>query len=98
MRVRTSELVGVSRAPPPSPPVLRRFYGRVDLNPIRVARDAGEIVESVIGLLSTLDGAEVTVTLDIHARLPGGVPDKVRMDVTENARTLKFQECEFEAE
>jgi hypothetical protein len=43
-------------------------------------------------------GAEVEVTLEIHARLPGGAPDNVVRTVAENARMLKFEGYGFEAE
>ena len=46
-----------------------------------------------------LAGADVTVTLDIEAKLPDGASDQVVRIVTENGRTLKFEpgsgfECE----
>ena len=34
---------------------------------------------------------KVTVTLEIEASVPGGVPDNVVRTVTENGRTLKFK-------
>jgi hypothetical protein len=45
-----------------------------------------------------LVGAHVTVTLEIEANVPTGVPDHVVRTVTENARTLKFKSQGFEAE
>ncbi len=43
-------------------------------------------------------GAEVSVTLEIAADVPAGVPDHVVRTVTENARTLKFKSQGFETE
>ena len=43
-------------------------------------------------------GANVKVTLDIEAEVPGGVPDNVVRIVTENGRTLKFTTHGFEDE
>ena len=43
-------------------------------------------------------GREVTVTLEIEAKIPGGVPDTVVRTVTENSRTLKFTSQGFEKE
>lgn len=40
--------------------------------------------------------AEIEVTLEIQATLPGGAPDKTVRDVTENCRTLKFESFGFE--
>ena len=74
----------------------RRFHGTVTLDPARVARDAGTIAEEVIAHLAGLVGANVTVSLDIAANVPEGVPDNVVRTVSENSRTLKFQSHEFE--
>jgi len=84
-----------SSATAPKP---RRFHGTVVLDPTRTGRDAGRIADEVIAHLSGLVGAEVTVTLDIHAEIPGGVPETVVRTVTENARTLKFSNQGFETE
>lgn len=81
--------------PPPQP---RRFHGAVTLNPERAGRDAGKIAEEVLAHLVGLVGAEVTVTLDISASIPAGVPDTVIRTVTENCRTLKFTSHGFETE
>jgi len=42
--------------------------------------------------------AEVTVTLEIAARLPDGASEQVVRTVTENSRTLKFDSHGFERE
>jgi hypothetical protein len=76
----------------------RRFHGSVTLNAARVGRDAGRIAEEVIAHLSGLVGADVTVTLEIHAEVPSGAPDNVVRTVTENCRTLKFSDHGFEKE
>jgi hypothetical protein len=52
----------------------------------------------VIAHLAGLVGAEVTVTIEIAATIPGGVPNNVVRTVTENSRTLKFTSQGFEAE
>ncbi|MDP2815302.1 MAG: DUF499 domain-containing protein [Rectinemataceae bacterium] len=76
----------------------KRFHGSVVLDPQRVGRDAGQIASEVIAHLTALPDAEVTVTLEIQAKLPKGAPDKDVQTVTENARTLKFRESGFEKE
>jgi hypothetical protein len=43
-------------------------------------------------------GAEVTVTLEIEATIPGGAPEQVVRTVTENGRRLKFTSGGFEPE
>ena len=86
---------------PPTPPEAakpKRFHGTVELEPTRVGRDAGRIADEVISHLSGLVGANVTVTLEIEAEIPTGVPDNVVRTVTENSRTLKFKSQGFEKE
>lgn len=85
----------VTVSPPPEP---RRFHGTVALDPTRVGRDAGRIADEVIAHLAGLVGAEVEVTLEIEATIPGGAPEHVVRTVTENGRTLKFTSQGFERE
>ncbi len=55
-------------------------------------------VDEVIAHLAGLVGSEVTVTLEIEARIPDGAPDHLVRTVTENSRTLKFTNHGFESE
>ncbi len=79
-------------------PLPRRFHGTVRLDAARVGRDASRIADEVIAHLVGQVGAEVTVTLDIEATLPGGASDQIVRTVTENSRTLKFTSHGFETE
>jgi predicted AAA+ superfamily ATPase len=83
---------------PAAEPVVRRFHGVADLDPLRVNKEVAEIVEHVLQHLAGLPGASVEVALEIHAEVPDGVPDHVVRTVTENARTLKFRDHGFEKE
>jgi hypothetical protein len=76
----------------------KRFHGSVELDATRVGRDASRIADEVISHLSGLVGANVTVTLEIEAKIPDGAPDTVVRTVTENSRTLKFKNQGFEKE
>ena len=60
------------RAQPSARPALRRFHGSVRVDSTRVGRDAGRIADEVIAHLAGQMGAEVTVTIEIEARLPNG--------------------------
>lgn len=89
------------RPPPPEPPpalLLRRFHGSVQFNPARVGRDASRIADEVITHLAGQVGAELTVTLEIRARLPNGASDPLVRTVMENSRTLKFDSHGIERE
>jgi predicted AAA+ superfamily ATPase len=81
---------------PPRPQQLHRFHGSVKVDPTRVGRDAARIAEEVISHLVAHAGAELTVTIEIDARLPNGTTEQVVRTVTENCRTLKFETQGFE--
>lgn len=74
----------------------KRFYGSVHLDPVRMGRDAGEIAEAVVQHLASVLGADVEIRLEIDAKIPEGASDEVVRTVTENARTLKFDQHGFE--
>ena len=81
---------GPGPTPEPTPQPHRRYHGAVRLHPARVGRDASQIADEVIAHLVGLSGADVTVTIDIEARLPDGASEHIVRTVTENGRTLKF--------
>ena len=90
---------GTAPAPQPKPDRKpKRFHGTVNLDAARVGRDAGRIAEEVIAHLVGLVGAEVSVSIEIEATIPGGAPDNVVRTVTENSRSLKFTSQGFEEE
>jgi predicted AAA+ superfamily ATPase len=80
----------------PKSPQFRRFHGSVRLDPLRLGRDAGQIAEEVVQHLTKLVGAEVEITLEISAELPEPASEKLVRDVTENCRTLRFENFGFE--
>jgi hypothetical protein len=82
--------------PVPKVPVLRRFHGSAKIDATRLSRDVDLIASSVVQHLSALLDAKVTVTLEIEAEIPSGAPDNVVRTVTENCRTLKFENSGFE--
>jgi hypothetical protein len=76
----------------------RRFYGTVRLDPARLNRDAAQVSAEVVQHLTALLGSEVEVTLEIQASVPDGIPDNVIRTVSENCKTLKFENQGFERE
>ncbi|HPA50025.1 MAG TPA: Swt1 family HEPN domain-containing protein [Thermoanaerobaculia bacterium] len=80
----------------PIPP--RRYHGTVRLDPARAGRDASRIADEVIAHFAGLEGADVTVTLEIEATIPDGASEQLVRTVTENGRTLKFESFGFEEE
>jgi hypothetical protein len=53
-------------------------------------------VQEVIQHLTTLLGANATITLEIGVEMPDGAPEQVVRTVAENCRTLKFTSQGFE--
>jgi hypothetical protein len=82
----------------PKTKVMRRFYGSVKLNELKVSSGAGQVADEVVKHLAGLVDSEVEVVLEVRAKAPGGIPDNVVRTVSENAKTLKFQSFEFEEE
>jgi hypothetical protein len=80
----------------PKTPVLRRFHGSAKIDATRVSRDVDLIASSVVQHLAGLLDAKVTITVEIDAEIPSGAPDSVVRTVTENCRTLKFEDQGFE--
>jgi predicted AAA+ superfamily ATPase len=78
----------------PKPP--QRFYAAVDLTPERVGFEASRIAEEVI--VHLLNGADVTVTLEIQAKSAEGFPESTVRIVNENSRSLGFRTHSFEQE
>lgn len=76
--------------------LLKRFHGSVRLDPVRTGRDASEVAEHVIKHLASLVNSDVEIRLEIDASIPDGAPEQVVRTVTENARTLKFDNFGFE--
>jgi predicted AAA+ superfamily ATPase len=64
----------------------------------RLRRDVGQIADEVLQHFSSLVGAQVEITLELHINVPDGIPENVIRIVTENCRVLKFANQEFEPE
>jgi predicted AAA+ superfamily ATPase len=96
----TGAVTAGDRPTSPNPPKAgpKRYHGAVALDPQRVGRDASRIAEEVLTHFAGLVGATVRVTLEIEADIPGGAPENVVRIVTENGRTLKFQDSAFESD
>jgi superfamily II DNA or RNA helicase len=73
-----------------------RFYGTVRLDPERFGRDLNRLYQEVIQHLAAPDGVDLEITVEICAAKKEGFPDTTARIVSENARTLKFNESGFE--
>lgn len=68
----------------------------MEIDPQRVHKDMGVIVEEVVQRLTSQVGCEVEITLEISARRPEGFDENTVRTVSENSRTLKFEQYGFE--
>ena len=80
----------VDAAPKPT-----RFYGRMELDPVRAIRDLGDVINEVANHLRAAD-SKITYTLEIEASSEG-YDTRTQRVVGENATQLGFEFHEFEA-
>jgi len=82
---------GTAPAQQPQPrPKPTRFHGSIEVDAMRLARDASTISTEVLQHLVSKLGAKVQVVIDINAQIPDGVDENTIRAVTENCRTLGF--------
>ena len=83
---------------PAAPPAPRntRFFGTVRLDPERYSRDFSRLYQEVIQHLAAPEGVDLEITVEITASKKDGFPDDKTRIVSENARTLKFDQYGFE--
>lgn len=90
-----SEGAGPVPTPPtgqPVPPAKpKRFYGSVELDPLRPIKSLEAIIEAVVMQLQHSGSAKVRLTLDIEAETDGGFDDADISVVRDNCRQLKFK-------
>ena len=77
------------------PKAKTRFFGAKTLNPDKIALDFKNIAEEVLAHLRAGD-ASVVVRIEIEATAPGGFGEAKIRTVSENAKTLKFDQAGFE--
>lgn len=89
---------GLSGLAPATPekPKTTRFFGSKELNPERYALDFKKVADEVLAHLSAAPGANLTVRVDIEATSAQGFDETKVRTVSENAKTLKFDQSGFE--
>ena len=81
---------------PAATPINTRFFMSQKLDNTRVIRDVQKLMDEVVNLLSSADGAEVEISLEVTAQTSKGFNTNVVRAVTENCRTLKIDQSGFE--
>lgn len=81
----------------PSPtPGKKRFFGIKELNPDRYAMDFKKVTDEILTPLAATPGVQLKVTLEIEATTDTGFDQGKVRTVSENAKTLKFEQSGFE--
>lgn len=73
-----------------------RYYGHVQVDAQRVNKDVGLIVEEVVERLTSIVGTNVEVSLEITAYHAEGFDEGTVRTISENSRTLRFDQYGFE--
>jgi len=80
------------------PKASTRFFGVYEVDPERYSRDLNRLSQEILQHLSSIDGVDLVITIEIHAAVKEGfAADKIRV-ILENARSLKFKNSSFEGE
>ena len=82
--------------PPPSSPKAKSFHGNVSVNAATAKLRLVAIADEIIALLAADPNAEVKIRVEIQADFPSGAKDQTKRAVSENARTLGFNNAEWE--
>jgi predicted AAA+ superfamily ATPase len=82
--------------PSVSTPKNRRFFMSADLDTTRINRDVQKYVEEIIQHLTSVDGAKVTVSLEVQAESDEGFTQQTVRTISENCRTLRVRDSGFE--
>ncbi len=75
-----------------------RFHGTIHLGHADFRERAGELSREVIAQLAKVVGSKVEIIVEVVAQTDEGFSDDVLRNVSENCRTLKFDNFEFEEE
>ena len=74
----------------------KRYRGIVGLSSERPSRDFGRIVENIVEQISLIEGANVEITVEIDADVPGGIEKGKQRVLLENSNTLRFKEVKLD--
>jgi hypothetical protein len=74
----------------------KRFFMSADLDTTRINRDVQNYVEEIIQHLTSVDGAQVRVSIEVEAETPDGFTQQTVRTISENCRTLRVRDSGFE--
>ncbi|PVZ72008.1 ATP-binding protein [Pelagibaculum spongiae] len=74
----------------------QRFYGGIDLNPVKAKMDFATIVDEIVEQFTVKYGVNVKISVEIEADYVDGFDERLQRTIKENCNTLKFKSSEFE--
>ncbi|WP_353948616.1 DUF499 domain-containing protein [Sporolactobacillus sp. Y61] len=72
------------------------FHMSAKLDNTRINRDVSRLVDEIINHVTSLDGSDVDIKLDVDANVTKGIPPETIRTVSENCRTLKIDNFGFD--
>jgi len=85
--------------PGPTAPVTvkaKSFHGNVTINATTAKMRLVQVAEEIIAALAADPNAEIKISVEIQADFPNGAPEQTKRAVSENAKTLGFNNAEWE--
>lgn len=79
-------------SPPHGPAPVTTFRGKVHLDGSRPVKHFGDISKEVLDHFASQVDTDLEVTIEVVAKRPDGFDDNIVRTITENARTLKFDD------
>ena len=67
----------------------------ITLDATRPGPQIAQVAQAIVAQLARVNGATITLKLDIDAEAPAEFPSEVIKDVEANATTLKFEQFGF---
>lgn len=72
------------------------FYMSAKLDNTRIGRDVQKLVEEVISHLTSADGCQVDISLELNAKAPDGLSQQIIRTISENCQTLRVTNFGFD--
>lgn len=89
---------GTSQTNDGTVPPKNRFYGYIELDPIKAKIEFSQIVDEVIAQFASRPNTQVKIRIEIVAEDKKGFDDNLQRAIRENCNVLKIKPAEFESE
>lgn len=86
----------IQEDPTSETPTNTHFYMSAELDTTRIGRDVQKLVEEIIRHLTSVEGAQVEISLEVSAKSPEGLSSQTVRTISENCRTLRVRTFGFD--